>query len=198
VIKGGALVELRKVVVYLEEVRTEGGRSDDGGPLRKVAALAVIRNPYATRSWSADLSELVDASRDLAQILADRARSALGDEVESYGKGAIVGTAGEQEHANACLTSAFGDAFRRAIGGGKAWLPSVTKRGNPGASLDIPVCYKDAIWVRSHYDAITVSVSDAPLDDEIVVGLAVTNRGRINARLGGLEKKDVKGEDGLR
>ena len=191
-------MELRKVVVYLEEVRTEGGRSDDGGPLRKVAALAVIRNPYATRSWSADLSELVDASRDLAQILADRARSALGDEVESYGKGAIVGTAGEQEHANACLTSAFGDVFRESIGGGKAWLPSVTKRGNPGAFLDIPVCYKDAIWVRSHYDAITVSVPDAPLEDEILVGLAVTNRGRINARLGGLEKKDVKGEDGLR
>ena len=191
-------MELRKVVIYLEEVRTEGGSSDVGGPLRKVAALAVIRNPYASRSWSADLSELVDESRQLAKILAERARSALGEEVESYGKGAIVGTAGEQEHANACLTSAFGDVFRQAIGGGKAWLPSVTKRGGPGTSLDIPVCYKNAIWVRSHYDAITVSVSDAPLDDEIVVGLAITNRGRINARLGGLEKKDVVGEDGLR
>lgn len=191
-------MELRKVVVYLEEVCTEGGRSDDEGPLRKVAALAVIHNPYAGRPWSADLSELVEGSRHLAQLLTARASSALEAPVEGYGKGAIVGTAGEQEHANACLTTVFGDAFRHGIGGGKAWLPSVTKRGSPGTFLDIPVCYKDAIWVRSHYDAITVSVPDAPLEDEILVGLAVTNRGRINARLGGLQKKDVKGEDGLR
>jgi hypothetical protein len=191
-------MELRKVVVYLEEITTEGRRTDDEGPLTKVAALAVIRNPYAGRPWSSDLGELIGASRQLAQLLTARACRALNAPVEGYGKGAIVGTAGEQEHANACLTSAFGDVFREGIGGGKAWLPSVTKRGGPGSSLDIPICYKDAIWVRSHYDAITASVIDAPLEDEILVGLAVTNRGRINARLGGLQKNDVKGEDGLR
>jgi hypothetical protein len=40
--------------------------------------------------------------------------------------------------------------------------------------------------VRSHYDALTVSVSDAPLPDEIVVILAVASRGRLHDRVGGL------------
>ena len=191
-------MDIRRIVVHVEEVRTEGGRADAGGPLRKVAALAIIDNPYARREWSESLEELVGPSGDLARTLAAEALGALKAPVESYGKAAMVGLAGEQEHANACITSVFGDAFRQAIGGGKAWLPSVTKRAAAGASLDIPVCYRDAIWVRSHYDAITVSVADAPLDDEILVGLAVTNRGRINARLGGLRKEDVRGEDGLR
>lgn len=192
------MLDIRKVVLYLEEVRSEGGRTDDAGPLRKVAALAVIRNPYAGRPWSESLDELVGPSGELATLLAERALGALGGEVEGYGKGAIVGLGGEQEHANACLTSVFGDAFRDAVGGAAAWLPSVTKRAGAGAVMDIPVAYRQALWVRSHYDAITIGVPDAPLPDEIVVGLAVTNRGRINARLGGLAKADVKGEDGLR
>jgi Amino acid synthesis len=190
--------DIRKLLVHLEETRREGGRGDEGGPLRKVAALAVIRNPYAGRAWSASLEELIEPSGALATELAEAATGALGVPVESYGKAAMVGLGGEQEHANACLTSVFGDAFREAVGGGKAWLPSVTKRAAAGSTIDIPVCYRDAIWVRSHYDAVTVSVPDAPLHDEILVGLAVTSRGRINARLGGLRKEAVKGEDGLR
>ena len=114
---------------------------------------------------------------------------------------ATYATQGENtllEHANACVTGVFGDALRAAVGGGRAWLPSVTKRVPAGAPVDIPVCYKDAIWVRSHYDAVTVAVPDAPLPHELVVGLAVTNRGRLNARLGGLAKEEVVGQDGLR
>jgi hypothetical protein len=191
-------LEVRKLVVVVEEVRSEGGRGDGGGPLRKVAALAVARNPYAGRPWSASLEELVEPSGELATELATAAVAVLGQPVESYGKAALVGLDGEQEHANACITSVFGDAFRAAVGGGKAWLPSVTKRAAAGASVDIPVCYRDAIWVRSHYDAVTVAVHDAPLPGEVVVGLAVTNRGRLHARLGGLAKHEVRGEDGLR
>ncbi len=191
-------MEVRKFLVVVEEILAEGGRGDEGGPLRKVASLAVIANPYAGRPWSEDLNELVQPSGDLAKQMARRALEVLGDRVESYGKAALVGVAGEQEHANACLTSVFGDAFREAVGGGKAWLPSVTKRGSAGATLDIPLACKDALWVRSHYDAITVRVEDAPGPEEILVGLAVANRGRINARLGGLRKEDVRGEDGLR
>jgi hypothetical protein len=191
-------MDVRKFVVVVEEILAEGGRGDEGGPLRRVASLAVIANPYARRPWSENLDELVQPSGDLAKELARRAVEVLGGRVESYGKAALVGMAGEQEHANACLTSVFGDAFREAVGGGKAWLPSVTKRGSAGASIDIPLAYKDALWVRSHYDAITVRVEDAPGPDEILVGLAVANRGRINARLGGLRKEDVRGEDGLR
>ena len=192
------MLDIRKVVVYSEEVQSEGGRSDDGGPLRKVAVLAVIRNPYALQPYAESLEGLAEGSGELASLLAKRAMEVLCAGVESYGKGAVVGLAGEQEHANACLTSVFGDKFRETVGGGTAWLPSVTKRAGAGASLDIPVCYKDAIWVRSHYDAITVAVPDAPLPDEIVVGLAVMNRGRINARLGGLRKEEALGLDGLR
>jgi hypothetical protein len=182
---------VRKLVIHLEETLTEGGRDDAGGPLRKVACVAILRNPYAGHPWSEKLDKLVEASGEVATLLATRALEALGEPVESYGKGAIVGLAGEQEHANACITSVFGDAFRVAIGGATAWLPSVTKRAAAGTPIDIPLCFKDAIWVRSHYDAITVAVPDAPLDNEIVVGLAVTNRGRVNARLGGLTKEEA-------
>ena len=182
---------IRKLVTYCEEICFEGGREDGEGPLRKVACLGVIANPYADRPWSAELDELVGLSGELAAALAERALETLDAPVESYGKGAIVGLRGEQEHANACHTSVFGDAFRTAIGGARAWLPSVTKRAPAGSSIDLPTCYKDEIWVRSHYDTITVSVADAPLDDEIVVALAVANRGRINARLGGLTKEQA-------
>ena len=191
-------LDIRKLVVHLEETRAEGGRGDAGGPLRKVAALAVIPNPYAGRPWSGDLDQLVGPSGALAREFAEAAMAVLGAPVESYGKAALAGLAGEQEHANACITGVFGDALRAAVGGGRAWLPSVTKRVPAGAPVDIPVCYKDAIWVRSHYDAVTVAVPDAPLPQELVVGLAVTNRGRLNARLGGLAKEEVVGQDGLR
>lgn len=190
--------QIRKLVVQVEEVRTEGGRGDAGGPLVKVVAAAVIHNPYAGREWSQSLDELVEPSGQLATLLAERAVGALGAEVEGYGKAALVGIAGEQEHGNGCLTSVFGDAFRAIVDGAPAWIPSTTKRGSAGASLDIPTAYRHALWVRSHYDTLTLSIADAPAPDEIVVALAVTNRARINARLGGLRKDEVKGEDGLR
>ena len=191
-------LRVRKIVAYSEEVRTEGGRGDDLGALRKVVVVALAQNPLCAREWSESLNEIIEPSGELARRLAARALEVLGSEVEGYGKGAIVGLAGEQEHANACLTSVFGDAFREAIGGGTAWIPSVTKRASAGASLDIPIAFRNAIWVRSHYDAISVTVPDGPLPDELLVGLAVTNRGRINARLGGLRLEDVVGKDGLR
>lgn len=192
------MLQVRKLLVHGEEICTEGGRSDDLGPLCKVAAAVVIRNPYADQPWSESLDKLIGPSAELATLLAQRALRLLDGQVDSYGKAAIVGLGGEQEHANACLTSVFGNALRDAIGGAKAWIPSVTKRAGAGASLDIPVCYRDAIWVRSHYDAVTISLEDAPAPDEILVALALTNRGRINARLGGLKKEEVRGEDGVR
>ena len=183
-------LEIRKVVTFVEEVHTEGGRAD-GPPLVKVAAAAVVKNPYAGRPYSEDLSELVDPSPELAALLGKRAREALGTEPESHGKASLVGTAGEQEHGVATKTAVAGDAFREAIGGGKAWLPSVSKRGAPGCPVDVPLCFKDEIWVRSHYDTVTVSIADAPLPDEIVVIFALASRGRLNARLGGITKDET-------
>ena len=183
-------LEIRKVLTFVEEVLSEGGRSD-GVPLRKAAAAVVVRNPFALSAYTEDLSGLVEPSAMLGTLLGERVAAALDVPVESFGKAALVGTAGEQEHAVAVKTSVMGDAFRAAIGGGSAWLPSVSKRCAPGTPVDVPLCCRDEVWVRSHYDAITVATPDAPLPDEIVLIVAVASRGRLNARLGGKRKEET-------
>ena len=189
---------IRKLVTLVDETLIEEGR-EAARPLKRAAALAVVSNPYAGRGYVEDLSQAVRWSAELGTLLGRRAVAALGgDPVESYGKGAIAGVNGSQEHANAFLTSSFGDALRATVGGAKAWITSATKVGAAGTALDIPTAFKDALWVRSHYDALTVQVPDAPLPDEVLVGVVVTNGGRLNARLGGLARENVRGEDGLR
>jgi hypothetical protein len=190
-----AEIQVRKLVTIVEEIHSEAGIAA-ARPLRRVATAAVVSNPYAGH-YQEDLSALVEFSKELGRLLATRAVEALGDAPESYGKAAIAGQNGEQEHANAFLTTVFGDELRRACGGGKAWITSASKVGPMGASLDVPLAYKDALYVRSHYDAIEVRIPDAPRPDEVVVVVAVTNGGRLNARLGGLAKEQAKGEDGL-
>jgi Amino acid synthesis len=105
--------------------------------------------------------------------------------------------AGEQEHAVAMLTTVFGNVMREAAGGRKAWISSMTKRVAPGATIDIPLAHKDALYVRSHYDGITLTLHDMPLPDEIAIIAAYANRGRLNHRVGGLAKDKIKGTDGL-
>lgn len=190
-------LEVRKWVLWVEEVEREMGRADAGPPLRKVASCVVLKNPHAGR-YVEDLGDLVTASAPLAEQLCQRAIQMIGAGPESYGKGALVGMAGDQEHANAFLTTVFGDVLRKHAGGGAAWIPSMTKRAGPGAPIDVPLACKDALYVRSHYDGITVSIADAPGPDEVVVIAAYANRGRLNARLGGLATHEVRGEDGLR
>lgn len=185
-------VDVRKIVTVVEEVHTEGGRGDGGGPLTKVAVAVVFKNPYAGKPFTEDLSELIEASAGLGRLIGERANEAIGGEVESHGKAVVVGTAGEQEHGNAAKTTEFGNPFREGFGGGKAWLPSTTKRSAPGATVDVPLCYKDEIWVRSHYDTITIQIEDAPAPDEIVLIGAVASRGRLNARVGGKTKDEVE------
>lgn len=189
-------IEIRKTFSQIEEIRTSAGKGDDGGPLRKIAVCAVIRNPFAGEGYVEDLSMLVKASDEIGRTLGEEALRLLGTPVESYGKAGLVGSAGEQEHINAALTSVFGDAFREAIGGGAAWITSVTKPATVGAVIDVPTAYKDEVWVRSHYDAMEVRVPDAPHPDELVVIAAVTNRGRLNARVGGMSVAETK-EKGL-
>ncbi|MBO9308094.1 amino acid synthesis family protein [Thermomicrobium sp.] len=182
---------IRKLYTLVDETHTVLGERDPDGYLRKVVCCAVIKNPYAGHPLAHDLSLLVTPSSELGTLLGRLAAEALGQPVESYGKAAIVGLAGEQEHAVACITSTFGNAFRTAIGGGKAWIPSNTKLGAPGTSIDIPLAFKDELWVRSHYDTVEVRIPDAPLPDEIVVAVAVANRGRLFHRLGGLSKAEA-------
>lgn len=166
-------------------------------PLRKVAVVAVVENPYAGRQVE-DLQPMIVASEEIGRDMGKRLLDALGPyQVQSYGKAGIAGLAGEQEHANALLTTTFANPLRDAVGGGKAWISSFTKRAPPGTPIDVPLASKDALYVRSHYDGMTVVLPDAPLPDEIAVIFCVANRGRIGARVGGLKFEDIKGEDGL-
>lgn len=188
--------DIRKWFHVLEEVVHDGGPPPPV-PLRKVAVGVVIRNPFAGR-FVPDLSALTDPSDRLGTELARRALELLGGKpAQSYGKGGIAGTDGEQEHVVACITTVFGDALREAVGGGAAWISSASKRGAAGASLDIPLAHKDALYVRSHYDAVTLSVPDAPRADELLIAVALANGGRPHQRVGGLSAVDAVG-DGLR
>lgn len=184
---------VRKTFAQVEGTTLVAGESDAGVPLRKVAVCAIVRNPFAGRGYVEDLSPIIDASAEIGSWLGAEAVRLLDAPVESYGKAGIAGIDGEQEHVNAALTSVYGNAFRDAIGGGKAWITSATKVAPPGAVIDVPLAFKDEIWVRSHYDALEVRVPDAPMPDELVVIAAVANRGRINARVGGMTIAEARG-----
>jgi hypothetical protein len=196
-LRGGPVqLRVRSWHTLIEHRLEEAGRAA-GAPLRKVAAVAVLENPHAGR-YVEDLKPLIEASAGLGAELAALAVRALEPyAAESYGKAAIAGLAGEQEHANALLTTTFAEPLRRAVGGGKAWIASFTKRAAPGTPIDVPLAYKDALYVRSHYDGMTVALADAPQADEIAVIICLANRGRLNARVGGLARADAKGQDGL-
>ncbi|RJX36422.1 MAG: amino acid synthesis family protein [Desulfarculus sp.] len=192
-------MQIRKLVTMVEETLQEGGKVIDP-PTRKAAALAVIKNPFAGQ-YVEDLTELMDIGEALGDLLGNRARQALGiapEQCESYGKAAIVGLKGELEHAAAILHPKLGAPFRQALGRGLALIPSVKKRGPAGCTIDVPLNHKDAAFIRSHFDGLTVSLEDAPLPDEILVALVVTDSGRPLARIGGLTKEAAKYEDGLR
>ena len=190
-------MEIRKLVTIVEDIFADGEKGADR-PVRKVAAIAVIRNPWAG-VFRESLDDLIGSGEELGRILGDRAVAALEGRIpESYGKAAIVGEKGELEHAAAILHPKLGTPLRNAVGGGKAIIPSVKKLGKMGDELDIPLHFKDAAFVRSHFDGMTVAVHDAPKSDEILVAIAVTDGGRPHARVGGLGKDEAKGEDGLR
>ncbi len=189
-------MKIRKLVTIVEEIRADGAR-EAARPVRKAAAVAVIENPFAGR-YAEDLAPLVTVGEELGALLGKMAVEALGGAAESYGKAAIVGLDGESEHAAAILHPTLGTPFRAAVGGGKAIIPSAKKLGPAGTAIDVPLHYKDAAFVRSHFDAMEVRVPDAPKPGEIVVALVVTDGGRPHARVGGLARSEAKGEDGLR
>lgn len=189
-------IMIRKTAVMVEEVRLEGGRAD-GAPLKKVAAMAAITNPFIN-SRIADITLLIEFGAELGILLSQKLLAQFDnnpDFVESYGKGAIVGVQGEIEHGYATITRPFATRVRAELGNASAWMAANVKRGATGASLDIPLAYKDALYVRSHYDTVEALMPDAPLPDEIVVILVGANRGRLHARIGGLQKTDVRGRD---
>jgi hypothetical protein len=189
-------VDIRKILSFAEDTFAESDRPTDP-PLRKVAVAAVVKNPFVGR-YVEDLEPLTKASLELGQRIAKMAVNLMQPyPVESYGKAGVVGVAGEQEHAVAMLTTVYGNVMREAVGGGKAWISSMTKRVPAGATIDVPLAHKDALYVRSHYDGVTLTLPDAPLPDEIAIICVFANRGRPNHRVGGLAAHAIKGVDGL-
>jgi hypothetical protein len=189
-------MQIKRTLTFIEEIAEEAGQRA-APPLRKVAVAAIIDNPFAGR-FERDLKPLTDASAEIGRIICTLAISMLAPyKAQCYGKAAIIGIDGEQEHGVSMLTTVFGNVMREAAGGGKAWISSITKRAAAGATIDIPLAHKDALYVRSHYDGITITLPDAPLPHEIAVICAFANRGRPNHRVGGLAASEIKGVDGL-
>jgi hypothetical protein len=191
--------KIRKFVVIVDEVHTEMNQPVSP-PTRRAAAVAVIENPFAGK-FADNLDELMDIGEELGDLLGRRAVAALGvkpSQIESYGKAACVGENGELEHAAAILHPKLGKPLRAAVEKGAALVPSSKKRGTLGTPLDIPLGHKDAAFVRSHFDGMEVRINDAPRANEIMVAVAVTDSGRPLPRVGGLQKHEIKGKDGLR
>lgn len=190
-------MKIRKIVTATEELYAEAGLDTDP-PLRRVAVTAVCLNPCAGR-YVEDLSALMEESAEIGRRIAGLAAELMKPYgIVSYGKGALVGLNGEVEHAEAVLTTVFGDTMRDAAGGGKAWICHMAKRALPGISIDIPLAHKDALTIRSHYDTMVVTVPDAPMPDEIAIICCYANRGRPNHRIGGHSIEKMIGKDGLR
>lgn len=189
-------MQIKRTLSFVDEVAAEAGQRVDPA-LRKVAVVAVIDNPFAGR-FERDLRPLTDASAEIGRHICQRAIGLMAPyKAASYGKAAVIGMNGEQEHGVAMLTTVFGNVMREAAGGGQAWISSLTKRAAPGATIDIPLAHKDALYVRSHYDGITITLPDAPLPNELAIIVAFANRGRPNHRVGGLAADKIKGIDGL-
>ncbi|MEL6317117.1 MAG: amino acid synthesis family protein, partial [Pseudomonadota bacterium] len=193
---------VRKMLTQIEEVRTDGGPPLET-PLLRGAILAVAENPFAGR-YEPDIAPWMEALRPLGLEMAGALIAALGGDpgrVEGYGKGAIVGAAGELEH-GALWHAPGGYAMRELLGGAdgraRAIVPSTKKLGGVGCRLDVPITHVTASYVRSHFDSVEVGAPDGPGPNEIVFALAMTTGPRPHARVGGLAAADVKGEDGLR
>jgi len=147
-----------------------------------------------------DIAGFMDDLTPLGVSMAGSLLKALGGDpaaVQGYGKGAIIGSAGELEH-GALWHVPGGYAMREILGEAKAIVPSAKKVGGPGTRLDVPVTHINASYVRSHFDAMEVGISDAPRADELLLALVMTTGSRIHARVGGLKASEIKGEDGLR
>lgn len=189
---------LRKTAIVVEEIFHEGGPTAST-PLKRAAVMAVIQNPFAGK-YVEDISGFMDDLKPLGVKMARQLVDALGGDasvVEGYGKGAIVGTAGELEH-GALWHVPGGYSMREILPASNAIVPSTKKIGGPGTRLDVPVTHTNASYVRSHFDAMEVGLADGPKADEILLALVMTTGPRIHARVGGLKASEIKGEDGLR
>ena len=190
-------VVVRKRLSCCEEIFHEGGPISDI-PLRRASLLAIVKNPFAGR-YEPDIQWFMEHLKPLGLEMAKALIDILGgaEHVEGYGKGALIGAAGELEH-GALWHAPGGYAMRQLLGTANAIVPSSKKVGGVGAILDVPITHINASYVRSHFDSMEVGCNDAPRADEMALALVMTTGSRVHSRSGGLEAQDIKGEDGLR
>jgi hypothetical protein len=190
-------LNLRKRAYSVEEIFHEGGPAP-ANPLRRAAALAIIENPFAAR-YEPDIQWFMEDLKPLGLQMATRLVELLGgaDHIEGYGKGAMVGEAGELEH-GALWHAPGGYAMRELLNDSNAIVPSSKKVAGVGGRLDVPITHINASYVRSHFDSMEVGLNDAPKANEMALVLVMSTGPRIHDRAGGLAAKDIKGEDGLR
>ena len=190
--------KVRKYMTVVEEIFHEGG-VPVANPHRRASVVAVVDNPYAG-SYHDDIMPFMKDLEPVGLAMAQKLIDALGGDpkaIEGYGKGAIVGQNGELEH-GALWHAPGGYAMRALLGDAKAIVPSTKKVGGPGTTLDVPITHINASYVRSHFDSMEVSISDAPRANEIMLALVMSTGPRVHNRAGGLKAEDIKGEDGLR
>ncbi|WP_173935246.1 amino acid synthesis family protein [Chelativorans sp. Marseille-P2723] len=189
---------IRKIVVTVEEILHEGGPPPKT-PRRRGAVLALVKNPYAGR-YVEELQPGMEDLKPLGLTMTKRLIAALGGDkkaIDAYGKGVIVGSAGELEH-GALWHAPGGYAMREELGEALAIVPSAKKVGGIGARIDIPIGHINAAYVRSHFDAMEVGIPDGPRPDELLLCLAMASGPRVHSRMGGLEASDIQAFDGLR
>lgn len=175
-------MHMRKTLVVDETVHMdEFGRPH--APIRRVTGLVVLRNPFAGSAGD-DLSALFALGARVGEQLLPVLAARLGAPAISYGKAAIVGSAGAMEHGAALIHPKLGKPMRAAVGGGQALIPANVKVATPGTAIDIPLGHKDDAWSFDHIDTVTVFVADAPRADEIVVCMAISDGPRSHARAG--------------
>lgn len=159
----------------------ETGRAS--APVTRAALLVVVANPFAG-TFGEDLTPLIDLSGQLGTALMGEVVGALAGPPVSYGKAALVGTAGAMEHGAAMIHPKLGKPMRAAVGGGKALIPSNCKVAPAGTPIDLPLGQKDEAWSFPHFDTMTVMVPDAPRPDEIVLIMGLADGTRLHPRVG--------------
>ncbi len=190
-------LNVRKTAYSVEEIFHEGGPAP-ASPLRRAVAIAIIENPFAGR-YEPDIQWFMEDLKPLGLQMAKRLVEMLdgADKIEGYGKGALIGEAGELEH-GALWHAPGGYAMRELLNDSNAIVPSTKKVTGVGGRLDVPITHINASYVRSHFDSMEVGLNDAPKAHEMAVILVMSTGPRIHDRAGGLAAKDIKGEDGLR
>jgi hypothetical protein len=188
---------IRKTMIFIEDIHHDGGPAP-ARPRRRAAILTVVANPYAGR-YVADLLPGMEALKPLGLMMTDRLIEAMGglDGIDAYGKAGLAGEGGELEH-TALWHVPGGYAMRARLGEAKAIVPSAMKVGGPGTRIDIPLGHINAAYVRSHFDAMEVGLTDAPKAGELMFALAMARGTRVHNRMGGLAVSEVQGLDGLR